>query len=305
MGLLPDNLGYVRAQTALYTSHWLHELQQFQHSDGTWGRFHSRNSALKQIFPTTEIAISRALALGLDKNSLVLQAATGFMLKHLAGEVDWSDPPEKHEGWPVNIRFITAGTLARVDSQQPALEESCQKWIGIVERTFRSGAYNPQDERLAHLYINGIRTKGKYLKLAALYPLLLLSSSLINLTESLEKSFLKWIWNKEGGIYYVYSSCLNDIPALDANHFCGWLEALELLSRFNSWRTFTRQAVEWLWNQKDDQGLWDFSPRARSSVYFPLSESWRNMLDRKIDCSIRILSLLRRYTNDNNANSSF
>jgi len=35
-----------------------------QMADGTWGRFHTRDSRVKQPFPTTESAIATALDLG-------------------------------------------------------------------------------------------------------------------------------------------------------------------------------------------------------------------------------------------------
>jgi len=51
--------------------------------------------------------------------------------------------------------------------------------------------------------------------------------------------------------------------------------SLELLSCFPSWRKFARNIIDWLWTQRNNEGLWDFGPRANTSVYFPLSESWR------------------------------
>ncbi|HVN55278.1 MAG TPA: hypothetical protein VMT46_13175 [Anaerolineaceae bacterium] len=288
----------VEARTAMLESRWVGELKENQHADGTWGRFHSRDSSLRSRFPTTELAIYRALALGLDPESDVLKKAAGFCCKVLAGEATWSDPPEKHEGWPVNIRFITAGTLARIDARHPAVSDPASIWTGIVERTFQSGTYDATAERAAHLALNGIRKKGKYLKLAGLYPLLLLSSPGSELPPALEQPLLKWVWNKEDGIYYVYGGCLSRPPQMNAKEFSDWMDGLEIISRFGSWRVIAREGMEWIWRQRGPDCLWDFGPAVRRSPYFPLAESWRRPGERKVDCSVRILALLRKYLQD-------
>jgi len=296
--LSPHNPLYIHAKAGMLKSRWAAEVQHSQHPDGTWGRFHSRDSSIRCKFPTTELAVSRALALGLDRESETLRRAAAFMLRVLECRADWSDPPEKHEGWPINILFITAGTLAKIDAHHPALQVSSEIWVEIVKRSFRSGAYCAEDERAAHRELNKIITKNKYLKLASLYPLLLLSSARSPLPENTERLFLDWLWNKEGGIYYIYDGCLSRFPETSVRGVPFWVEAMEVLSRFCSWRSFTQAAVEWIWRQRDLQGLWDFGANARASIYFPLSDTWRNPIDRKIDCSIRILALLRKYAED-------
>ncbi len=240
------------------------------------------------------MAIQRLLVLGLDRDSQVISRCVAFMLDVLAGRQTWSDPPEKHEGWPVNIKFITAGTLAKIDSGHPALQESIRKWVEIVERTFLPGSYDEGAERQAHRDVNSIRTKGKYLKLASQYPLWLLTSGGAHLSARTEKLYLDWIWNKPDGIYYVYGSCLASTPDILSKEFTSWLDALELFSRFPAGWAYVRSAINWMWEQRDRDGLWDFGPHARASIYFPLSDSWKKSLDRKVDCTVRVLSFLRK-----------
>ena len=184
-----DDSRVMAARTGMLKSKWVADLQDSQLADGTWGRFHSQDSSRKAKFPTTESAINRALALGMDKDTELLQKASAYMLDHLAEKITWLDPPEKHEGWPVSIRFITAATLAKIDPQQPAIQESCRWWVEIVWRTFRSGSYSVADERQAHFDLFEIKTRDKFLKLAALYPLVLLSCAQPGLPGELEEPF--------------------------------------------------------------------------------------------------------------------
>lgn len=276
-------------------SKWILELENQQEPNGSWGRFHSRDSSVRKRFPTSELAIQRALALGLDKDSQLLKKAVGYMARHLQGQEVWSDPPEKHEGWPVGIRFITAGSLARVDKKHPALDEIWALWAEIVRRAFGSGKYNADVERQAHRELNGITTKNKYLKLWTVYPLLIISATGNSLPADLERALLDWIWNWDGGIYYVNNDRLADFPEIGSRQFWGWLDALEVLSNFDRWRSVAKDAIAWLWKQRNHEGFWDFGPRVPTHYYFPLSDSWRRSLARQIDCSTRILILLRRY----------
>lgn len=295
LGCPTEDRDLIAAHAALMESRWVQELTQSQHADGTWGRFHSRDSALKLHFPTTELALYRARALGLSGADTLIQKSMHFMEDMLMGKTDWSDPKEKHEGWAINTRFITAGTLASLDPFNPFLPPLADHWTRVVNATFAGGSYDSQAERQVHLEVNGIHTSGKYLKLAALYPLLLLNTHTVRLEEKVESSFLRWVCEKPDGIYYVYGGCLLDPPDFSDPHFQNWLDAIALVCRFYGGRALCAEALNWLWQQRSIENLWDFGSYARRQLYFPLSESWQNPLDRQIDCSIPILSLLRAF----------
>jgi hypothetical protein len=290
-----DDPSLLEAQTALLETRHVQALAESQWPDGSWGRFHSQDTKIKQRFRTTEAAVSRALALGLDKDSPILQKAIDYMLRHLRGEVEWRDPPENHDDWEVNIQFVTAGTLSRIDLNHPALQPYCQTWVEIVRRTFHAGVYDPLAERQAHLDLYGERMRNKYFRISPLYPLLLLSAANPGLPEELQTALLDWVWDKPDGIYYVCDQRVSQVPDVKARRFQPWLGAMELLSRFPYWGSLAGGAINWLWGQQETGGGWDFGPLARDGIHFPLSGSWRNPLDRKIDCSARLLGLMRRF----------
>jgi hypothetical protein len=70
---------------------------------------------------------------------------------------------------------------------------------------------------------------------------------------------------------------------------------MNLLSRFGSWREISVDTLNQLWEQRDKQGLWDFGSRISQSIDFPLSDTWRQSIKRKMDYSTCILALLRKY----------
>jgi hypothetical protein len=144
---VPDGSADLKTARARMLVHpWAAELASGQYADGTWGRFHSMDSTLKAHFPTSETAIRRALALGLDKDAPLLKKAAGFMEKVLAGEASWSDRVEKSEGWPIGVEAITAGTLAQVDPSHSSIRPAWEYWVEIAGHSFHAGEYNPSAE---------------------------------------------------------------------------------------------------------------------------------------------------------------
>lgn len=78
-----------------------------------------------------------------------------------------------------------------------------------------------------------------------------------------------------------------------------WLASLELLSRcFPVWVDFAHPSIEWLWEQRNEQGLLDFGPRPSSIAFLPLSDNWYTRQNRLFDWTTRVLILLRKYLDD-------
>ena len=136
-----SELGHL--MTGLTQHPWTRQLSQEQQPDGSWGRFHSMDSRIKARFPTSEVAIRRALALGLDKDNPILARVAGYMQRVLEGAATWPDRVEKSEGWPICVETITAATLAEVDPAQPASLSTWKYWVEIAERSFPAGKYDP------------------------------------------------------------------------------------------------------------------------------------------------------------------
>jgi hypothetical protein len=74
-----------------------------------------------------------------------------------------------------------------------------------------------------------------------------------------------------------------------------WLRSMSLLSRFAAWHELSVDGLNQLWEQRDIDGLWDFTSGVARCVEFPLSESWRQAIKRRQDYSTHILVLLRKF----------
>ena len=273
----PDEPGMQEAGQALSQSHWIRELENAQLPDGTWGRFHTQDTRIKTPFPTTEFAIRRALALGLDRRSPMLQKTMDFLSAHLRNEAEWSDPPEKHDHpgvFSTNIRSISAGMLALIDPDHPAIVPLWERWAEIVSAAFEGDSYDPDAELARHQVLTGIPSR-RLFAFHAYYPLLILSATRRRLPIEIERKLLAYVFHRPEGIYYVYSKPLDEYPRIEEKGFIAWLHAQEILSRFALWKEIAPGILNWIWSQRSDTGLWELGQGAYRSFAFPLSESWR------------------------------
>ena len=85
------------ARRCLESSQQVQTLLQEQHTDGSWGRFHSQDTHLKQVIHTTEIGVERAVALGLGLWHTRIERTRDYLAALLSGKVEFPDPLEKNE----------------------------------------------------------------------------------------------------------------------------------------------------------------------------------------------------------------
>jgi hypothetical protein len=274
-------------QRAVASHPWVKELVREQHTDGTWGRFHSMDSTIKTRFPTTEIAVRRALALGLNQDTPILKRAVDFMQSVLEGKAAWSDRVEKSESWPMAVQAITAATLAEVDPAHPGTLSAWEYWVRIASLSFPGGSYDPDAEWNAHKEQGSVGI----CYLGSRYVLTLLSSRSAQLPASLDHNIVDWVINNPAGVGYLGANLRRPDPF----HIFHWLESLEIMSCFQSWRLVAGEARLWLKEHCSQNGLWDFGTKVSKSPYFPLSDDWRKKGNRSVDHSTRILAWLSRY----------
>ena len=306
-----DSNEAIQAKRDLSNSRWVQELESEQWGDGSWGRFHTMDTKVKQKIATTEVGVSRALVLGLDASHPILRRAVAYITSILDGTLEWRDNREVSWGlswWTSAVQLISAATLAQIQPDLPVLEEVWNLWYAILRRAFPSGKYDREQEIQAQLELLGIRSLSRYarkkisegraLGTFTKYHVALLSSRADRLPHQLEKPYLAKLWNLDDGIGYLGVPLAvppAQLLSKKSYHPDCWLSSIELLTPFRSWRELARDAVSWLWQQRNERGFWDFGSRPPLSTYFPLSESWRKKKAREFDWTTRVLALLRKY----------
>lgn len=282
------------ARREMLRSRWILELENEQREDGSWGRFHSAMKTKGRI-GTTEAAVERGLAVGLEASDPILRATTNYLSRVLNGLIDFPDPPERNNRWGTGKQLFAAATLARIHPTLPILDRTWELWATIARHTFASDRYDQEAEVRAHQMLTGASVKDSYLVLNNRYQLALLGSRAARLSRTLEHALVDWVWHKDDGVGYLKIPLSNPPLRPTPGMLDRLFTSLELLSYFPSWRRYAETLVRWLWTRRDDEGFWDFGPRASMSVYFPLSESWRGKRGRQHDWSTRVLALVRNY----------
>jgi hypothetical protein len=244
---------------------------------------------------TTEAAVERGLALGLEASDPAFRATINYLSRLLEGSVDFPDPPERNDRWATGTKLFAASTLARISPDLPILDMPWELWAKIAERAFSSGRYDAEAEIQAHRTLTGASLEDSYLVLDNRYQLALLGSRARQLPKSLERALVDWVWHRQDGVGYLEIPLSNLPQRFTAGTLDRLFTSLEILLCFPSWRKHADNVIAWLWKNRNDEGFWDFGPRASMSVYFPLSESWRKSKQRQHDWSTRVLALLRNY----------
>jgi len=296
----PASADYRQAQAALQGSKWVALLQQSQQPDGTWGRFHTQDTSVKQPFITTEAAIATALDSGLDRHHPILHKVQAVILRYMDGSLYWPDPPEKHDNplaWYVWLRHYSAAVLAQFDRCHPELDYFWNIWAEAVQAAFHSGSYDRQAEIAALNALMQCRMKDP-VPFHVKYPLLILSATSHTLQGDLERRVLDYVLHHPKGIYYMYDRMISGLPEIQDRGFFGWLKTHQLLARFGSWKDLAQEALNHIWAQRNTPGnapgTWDVGSKTARKPFtsFPLSESWRRRENRIIDSTVEVLSLL-------------
>jgi hypothetical protein len=266
-----------------------------QRGDGGWGAFHSRSTTSKQRIASTEVAIERALNLGLDTDHSLLIKAKRYLLSIIRGDLPFPDYHEKNDRWPTGMRLLVASTLSLIDPECESIDSERDLWRQIAIQTFKSGTYKEIDEIAAHRALTGATVKDSYLRINNRYALNILGSKEGLLSDDVESALLEWLLELPEGIGYLGVSLSSSPSRYAPGLLDRWLTSLEMLSRlFRRSTEYILGQAQWIWALQGEDGLWDLGSRSSSSTYLPLSDTWHSPKSRKIDWSTRILVLLAK-----------
>jgi hypothetical protein len=266
-----------------------------QHEDGSWGRLHSRDTQAAAPVPTTEWAVERAVALGLDRDHPTLRSAADYLAAVVTGRAAPSDPPERNDRWPTGVTLFAASTLAFVDSEHPALDPVWALWHEIARRALAGGIYDPDAEAAAHRDLTGASVRGTYLTLANRYAVTLLASRGDRMDPHVRAALYRWLWNHPKGLGYFEAPPAVPPSGGAASGFIErWIWTHEILARLST-HAAVGPILDALEASRRTDGLWDLGPRASFASTLPLSTTWRGKDARAVDWTTRILTLASRW----------
>lgn len=274
------------------------ELYHEQDVYGGWGRFQSKDYSQKDKFPTSIVAINRCLYIGLtmDDRNIIFNAYEYLkdFIKGTARE-KFRNSNERIAPWN-NATFCKM--IETIKPYNELCDSTFNKWLFIAHRTFDSGEYSYERERDAQHEVFGTREK----RLVYMQTELLLKRR-NQLHPELEECMLRH-YGKQGynnGYFWHYP--LSSLPEnFVYKKTRRRMYTLNYINQFKGSSLFLDDSVNWLLENQNDDGLWDWGAQTKDPWgYFCNFSTTRNYRHNKVvDCSMEILDFLKKYI-DNNA----
>jgi hypothetical protein len=290
----PDDSGYTAAKLAAGRSKWVELLREEQHPDGSWGRFHTEATKRKQRIHTTQFAINRGIELGIIRRDSPMIAAIHYMEDVLADRRHWSDGYEKNVWFAPGVKIFTAAALSTIDADNPHVVGVWENMSEIYRRTLESGVYSRTEERSASLEILGVDISASYISVSSAPNLELIGSYSQSFPTEMQQTLFRAIWDEQVKQFYLRprpSLLPNSITSRD---FIWWFHTIKVMTRISTPPSIAARLVDWFWDNRGPDGLWDGPRQPGRNAEFPLSESWRRLGSRSVDYSTQIGSLISR-----------
>lgn len=288
-----DDAELQTARSALWGHPHVRRLQREQREDGSWGNLHCGSPTDQHTISHTEGGVDLALGLGLDTSHPILQNAQAHLADLLDGRRSFRDF-EKNDRFPAGWRMFAAAKLASIERYHPATDRVFANFREILLRTFSSGAYDAEAAERAHEELHGIHSGVGYLGLASQYPVELLGSRTEQIPAAVEALYVRWLWSRDHLGYLLGRPAqppIGQTPLwVDL-----WFRTHELLSAYPTWRALSGEVIDWLWNQRNPVGLWDFGSLNGVWAQLRLPQDRRRRSVREQYWSLRVLALLKKH----------
>ncbi|MCR5836050.1 MAG: hypothetical protein K6G88_06065 [Lachnospiraceae bacterium] len=269
---------------------WAKQIIDLQDDEGKWGIFHSMSQPTSSKQYTTEQALRRLEYLGLTEDDECIQNALDYMSECIKGIKKIPDYEEKKHDWDNFTKMMLATWIRRFTSNNDAATEVANKWAKVITGAFKSGKYSNADYEKTYDEVFGIFSGKCVIGMEIFYPVSLVQGCL---DENTEKLFVYHLLNESNGIYYIYDKDLSQVPAnFESKEASRYLAAIEMLAKFKSARSQLDFVVDWLNENKNENGKWDMGKNVSDKLYFPIADSWRSVEARENDCTQRITRLM-------------
>ena len=269
---------------------WAKQIIALQDEEGKWGCFHS----LSQFYNapiTTEQALRRLECLGYTIEDECIQKAVRYMNDCLIGENAIPDRREKVHDWDIFTSMILSTWIRRFTDDNPHANKVVEQWAGVISAAFTSGKFDHDEYVRAYHEILGLKPKGgRLIDFVNFYPISLLCDCL---DKKKQESVMDYVLNRDDGIYYIYDKKISVLPeCFESRSTSRYLAAVELLAKYKLAKCKLKYVVDWLSQNRNENGKWDMGKSVNDKMYFPLSDDWRKRETREADCTERIMNVI-------------
>lgn len=279
-------------------SKWVQDIKSDQHCDGSWGRFHSQDSKVKQKYKTTESALLYLYAIGLKRGDEIVDKACNYMENLLNDLSLWPDAWERNKWFKTAVPLFITSRLALFNSESPYYLENCLKWMYILQNTFQKGLYNSSQVDNISKKVFDVNIHDKYIGLNSINNIILFAYIKDKIPSDIQRQYLHWLHFYPETIFYT-NTRLYEKPELIKNtkDLSSWIHTMRVLSLFDGFYDEFNSEIEWLISIRGEDGFWDFGVALSS---YKLSDNWRSNMSRKTDHTTYVLEILSNISKESN-----
>lgn len=206
----------------------LKTLMDEQYEDGSFGRFHTMNSKLKQKIPTTEAAAWLMYENSITRQADVCNRTCLYMERLLDNTQNWPDPWEKNEYFKPAVPLFIASKLALFTSETDEYKKVCNSWISILISAFQTNQYSEDRANNSSKQLLGVKIDRTYIGLHSLNCLALFALNTDKIPVPIQEAYLQWLHNFDGKITYT------DVVPKNLTNNSKSTRVISLLSKFKS-----------------------------------------------------------------------
>ncbi len=273
------------------------EMYQTQSADGSWGKLRSKDYSVKAKIPTSSTGISRCLYIGLtieDRDILFMAREYLFSLLNGTGSEKLYEKNERALPWQ------SAEICNLIEAISPDCEECDEvydQWLYIAKRAYESGEYSYEADRDAQHEV----FLTKEARLVPMQSALLLKRRQ-NISSDLENAMLRHLGGHAAINGHFWEKTPSKLPENFKNDkMRRWFHTLNYINQFKGSALYLKDATEWLLDQANSDGLWDWGTQTKDPWgyfgYFSCNRKYNH--NRIVDCTIEILSYLKGYIENN------
>jgi len=202
-----------------------------QRPNGSFGRFHTMDSKLKQKIPTTQAAVWLMYDNSFTRENEICENTCLYMERLLNDLSLWPDEWEKNKWFKPAVPLFIASSLALFDSKDKKYKEICDIWINLLVSAFETNDYSAEKTNVEAKISLGVEIDGSYIGFHSLNTLALFAFNNNQIPTDIQKAYLKWLHCFDGVITYT-NTRLDNIT-----ENAGSARILSLLSRFDGFAT--------------------------------------------------------------------
>lgn len=273
------------------------EMYQLQDENGGWGKFKSKDYSVKAKIPTSTTGIQRCLYIGLtihDRDILFL--ANEYLISLLEGTSSERLFEKNERALPWQNAEV-CNLIEAIQPNSAECDDIYNQWLYIASQAYANGEYSYAADRAAQ-HETFLTKENRLVPMQS--ELLLKRRHLIS--PELENAMLRHLGREVSIRGYFWDKTPYDLPEEFQNKVMRrWLHTFNYINQFKGSELYLKNAVEWLLEQANPDGLWDWGPQVKDPWgyfgYFSCNRHYKH--NRIVDCTMEILNFLKQYIEHN------